>query len=241
MALVSGASAGMGRAIARELAAEGAKVALAARGLERLEAVSKEIAFAGGEAIAIATDMVEREGVAHAAFGPIDTALANVGPLNRFGLNGSSDEDFRTYYEQLVISMVHLARELAPSMRERRWGGFLNIGSVCAKELHRFFNLILSNTGRAAALGLNRTLSNEFAADGFTVNTILPGVIDTGTLQHVDSVGGNRVEDLPRIPAGRSGTVEEVAGLSSFLCSKRASYITGQVIAVDGGYTRGLF
>jgi 3-oxoacyl-[acyl-carrier protein] reductase len=129
-------------------------------------------------------------------------------------------------------------------MREKQWGRIVNIGSVCMKEPHRFYPLISSNTGRAAVLGLNRTLANEFAPHGVTVNTIAPGQIDTGRLGSVDSAaasrGVSRVEPTPSIMLGRQGTPEEIAGICAFLCSARASYITGQTIAVDGGWTRGL-
>lgn len=247
VAIVSGASSGMGRAIAGELAKEGARVALAARGAERLTAVRREIQAAGGAAVETVADMTTVDGVKGAhdacirAFGPPDIAIANVRPLNRFGFDESSDDDFRVIYEQLVLSVVHLVREVAPAMKQRKWGRIVIIGSVCGKEPHRFYNLILSNTGRAAALGLNRSLSNELAAFGITVNTVLPGVIDTGVLQQVETSGGKRVEDVPRIPLGRTGKPEEIAAMCSFLCSERAGYVTGQAIAVDGGYTRGLY
>lgn len=251
VALVSGGSAGMGRAIALELAGEGVSVMLAARREAPLRAVAAEIAQAGGRAAWISADMAAEADVKHAVaatravFGDPDIVIMNVRSVVRYGFDNASGEDFRDSNEQVVLSMVHLARETIPAMKAKKWGRFVNLGSVCAKEPHRFFSIVLSNTYRVAAVGLARTLSNELAPFGITVNTIAPGSIDTGLNQAIHAggidAGLDYREPEPRIQMERAGTPEEISAMAVFLCSTRASYITGQVIAVDGGWTRGLF
>lgn len=252
VALVSGASNGIGLAIAEGLAAEGAKVMLVARREGPLREAAERIGDAGGTAAWVSADMTKRDGVrtavaaAEAAFGMPQVAIGNVRPINRYGLDDASDEDFRQAFDEMVMSQVHLARALFPSMQAAGWGRLVHIATVCAKEPHRWLNIILSNTGRPALLGLNKTLSNEFAGDGITVNTILPGLIDTGVSEEVTKAAQARgvpelIEPQPRIPVGRAGTPEEVAATTVFLCSRQASYITGQAIAVDGGWIRGLY
>lgn len=247
VAIVVGASAGMGFAIAKALAAERVKVMLVARGQAALQQATQHIRSVGGDAAFVCADMSQREQVLHAVaettriFGAPDIAIANVSPTNEYGFDGTTDEHYYRVYDELVMSVVHLARAVLPGMIERRWGRIVNIGSVCMKEPHRWYNLYLSNTGRAAVVGLNRTLSNEFAEYGITVNTIAPGLIDTGRQQRVQTTAAaDLIEPMPRIPMGRPGSVDEIASTCAFLCSHPAGYITGQTLAVDGGWTRGL-
>jgi 3-oxoacyl-[acyl-carrier protein] reductase len=251
VAIVSGGSAGMGRAIAKELAAEGVAVMLAARREEPLRAVADEIAQAGGRAAWVCADMAREADVkravaeTRAAFGDPDIVIWNVRSVVRYGFENTSADDFRESNEQVVLSMALLAHETIPAMKAKSWGRFVNLGSVCSKEPHRFFSIVLSNTYRVAAVGLARTLSNELAPHGITVNTIAPGSIDTGLNQAIHAggleAGLQHREPEPRIQMERAGTPEEISAMAVFLCSARASYITGQVIAVDGGWTRGLF
>lgn len=250
VALVSGGSAGMGRAIARELAAEGANVMIAARREPPLRETADEIAATGGTIAWVAADMANGADVRRAVaetrrlFGDPDIVIWNVRSILRYEFDQTSPEDFHESNDQVILSMVHLAKETIPAMQARGWGRFVNIGSVCSKEPHRFFNIILSNTYRVAALGLARTLSNELAPHGITVNTIAPGSIATGLNEAVHDAGQGSglkiLEQEPRIQMERPGTPEEVSALVVFLCSTRASYITGQNISVDGGWTRGL-
>jgi 3-oxoacyl-[acyl-carrier protein] reductase len=249
IALVAGASAGIGHAIASELANEGAKVMLVARDADRLNAAAARISVP--DAVAwVTADMATVDGVGcamdaiRARFGDPDIAVANVMPTNSFSFDTTKDADFYRVYDELVMSVVHLARAVLPAMVARKWGRFVKIGSICMKEPHRFYNLYLSNMGRAAVVGLNRTLANEYAPHGITVNTIAPGQIDTGRLgrQHEGAklAGVALVEPPPRILMEREGTPEEVAATCAFLCSRQAAYITGQTIAVDGGWSRSL-
>ncbi len=253
VALVAAGSKGLGRAVADELAAEGAAVAICARGAEALDEAVRAITAAGGRAQGIAA-AVARPGeasriVAEAerAFGRVDILVTNSGGPRSGTHDAISGEDWAHAVHLLLDSAVGFARAVLPGMRQRGWGRILNLTSIAAKQ--PVDGLMLSNSVRAAVIGFARTLATEVAAEGITVNNLLPGYTRTA-----------RVEDLARqmaatqgadeggliarwereIPRRRLGEPREFAGLAAFLASERASYITGQSIAVDGGGIRSL-
>ena len=253
VAVVSGGSKGIGRAIAEEMASEGARVVLAARGEAALQETVTAIRAAGGNAIGVQADMTIKEDVvkvvkaAKEAFGPPDIAISSVYPPFKLRFEGTEDEDFRIVNDALVMSVVYLTRALVDDMKTKRWGRFVNIGSYCMKEPQRERPLILSNVGRAAVVGLNKTLATELAPYNITVNNIGTGSISSKLAVDFDDQFGDEFKAgqdpalLNPIPIGRQGRPDEMAALALFLCSERASYITGQTINCDGGLGRTLF
>ncbi|HEU4563585.1 MAG TPA: SDR family oxidoreductase [Gemmatimonadaceae bacterium] len=254
VALVAAASRGLGRAIAEELAAEGAALAICARGAEALERAREEIAArTGAEVLAVAVDVSRPDEVARltadvmARFGRVDVLVTNAGgpPPGPFEAHDRAAWD--AAYALTLRSVVELVRPLLPGMKERRWGRIINVTSMAVKQPAD--NLILSNSLRAAVTGFARTLANEAAPFGVTVNNILPGYTRTERLDAladaaVRSGAGTREEMFARwesqIPMRRIGEPREFAALAAFLASERASYLTGQSIAVDGGWVRSL-
>src|SRR3954467_5755530 len=236
VALVGGASKGIGRGIAAELIAEGARVAVSSSSRERIEATAGELGAGPFVFDSDALDAVPRllrdvEG----RLGPIDVLICNTGgpPAGPDAL-GFSREQWEEAYRTLVLAQMALVERVVPGMRRRGWGRVLNVGSSTMREPSPV--LMLSNTHRAAMLAAFKTIARLVAADGVTLNTLLTGRIATDRLF---SLGGSpeAVEAAARdqVPAARLGTVEEMAAAAVFLCSSRASYITGQALAVDGG------
>lgn len=254
VALVTGGSLGLGRAVARELAREGARVVVSARDEGRLRASAEAIAVeTGAEVAAIAADMTRADDIARLVretverFGPVEIALANAGgpPATRF--EATSPEDVERALELNLMSTVRLAKEVAPHMVSRGWGRFVALTSMSVKQ--PIPGLILSNTARAGVVGFVKTMATELAPHGVTCNVVAPGYIRTGrveelTLTRAQAEGRDPVEVLRetegRIPMKRMGDPEELAALVAFLASERASYITGTTIQVDGGYVQSL-
>ena len=236
VALVMGASKGIGRGIAAELVAEGARVAVSSSSPERIEATANELGAAGfifdsGDLDAVPRLLRDVEG----RLGPIDVLVCNTGgPPGGPDALGFSREQWEQAYRTLVLSPLALVERVVPGMRRRGWGRVLNVGSSTMREPSPV--LMLSNSHRSATLAAFKTIARQVAADGVTLNTLLTGRIATDRLF---SLGGSReaVEEAAReqVPTGRLGTVEEMAAAAVFLCSSRASYITGQALAVDGG------
>lgn len=261
VAIVSGGSKGVGRAIASELAAEGVKVAIIARGAEALEDTVETIRQAGGQAIGIRADMTVADEVYQAVghttevFGSPTIAISNVESPDarpergfRCGFDDASEEDFIAAYDTLVMSVVHLTRAVLPAMKAQRWGRLVNIGSRCVKQPHAPpTTMILSNINRLGVVGLMKTLSLEYGKYGITANVIATGRIATETSQAFFNTLGQSKEQQETamreagIGVCRLGRPEELAALATFLCSERAGFISGETYTITGGMHAGIF
>ena len=239
VALVCGASQGIGRAIAAQLAAEGAVVAISSRSAESIEATAQELGATGftwdstdvGGAARLLRDVEGR-------LGPIEVLVTNTGgPPGGEDALGFTTEQWEEAYRALVLGPMALIERAVPGMRRRGWGRILNVSSTTVHE--PVGNLMLSNTHRAGMLAAFKTISTQVAADGVTLNTILPGRIRTGRLVKLYG-SAEAAEEVGRtqVPAGRLGAPEELAAAAAFLVSDPARYITGQWLAVDGGVMR---
>ena len=255
VALVAAASRGLGRAVAEELAAEGASLVLCARGTEALNEARESIELnTGADVLAVTADVAIAGDVARVVdsarerFGRIDILVTNAGgpPAGKF--DSLSSEQWEAATRLTLYSAIELTRHVLPGMKERRWGRILNITSIAVKQPVE--NLILSNSLRAAVTGFARTLANEVAADGITVNNILPGYTKTERVEQLAGMMAEKEGISPaeftarwerEIPMGRLGQPREFAALAAFLVSERASYITGTSVQVDGGWIRALF
>jgi 3-oxoacyl-[acyl-carrier protein] reductase len=240
VALVLGASKGIGRGIAEALAREGARVAIASRSAEALQAAADEI---GGEIRPFAADTGDLErisalpGEVAETLGPVEILVTNTGgPPGGRALENSSEE-WEAAFRSLVIAPRTLAEAVLPGMRERRWGRIVNVSSSSIRE--PIAGLTLSNANRLAALGLFETLADEVAGDGVTVNTVATGMFATDRLaDRHGSLEQAEAAARERIPARRLGRPEEYGDLVAFLCSERAAYLTGAVVPLDGGLLR---
>lgn len=255
VALVAAGSRGLGRAVAEELAAEGASLVLCARDATTLAETTESIADqTGAHVLGVPCDVTVASQVKQLVasgidrFGRIDILVTNAGgpPAGRF--DQLTQEQWEEATRLTLYSAVHLTREVLPGMKARRWGRILNITSIAVKQPVE--NLLLSNSLRAAVTGFARTLANEVATEGITVNNILPGYTRTERLEDLaqmmaEKQGISADEFRGRweaeIPMGRLGEPREFAALAAFLVSERASYITGTSIQIDGGWIRSLF
>jgi 3-oxoacyl-[acyl-carrier protein] reductase len=240
VALVMGASQGIGRGIAAALAREGARVAISSRSQEKLEAAAAEI---DGEVTAFTADTGDLERIARLPgevaerLGPIEILVANTGGPPLGGALDHELADWEEAYRSLVLAPRLLIEEVLPAMRERGWGRIVNVGSSSTREPIPGLNL--SNTHRMAAVGFLKTLAGEVAGDGITVNTVATGRFATERLAaNADSMQAAEDAAAEQVPAGRLGRPEEYGDLVAFLCSERAAYITGTVIPIDGGLLR---
>lgn len=254
VAIVTGGSMGLGKAIARELARERARVVIAARNESRLRAAAEEIRReTGGHVLAVRADMTKPDDIEALVaqtvdrWGTVEIAVANAGgpPGTRF--DTTSAEDFEKAIRLNLMSTVRLAQEVVPHMKTRRWGRFIALTSVSVKQ--PIPGLILSNTARAGVVGFVKTIATELAPFGVLCNVVAPGYMRTGRVEELaaeraaseDREVAEVMEEIAkRIPLGRMGEPEEFAALVAFLASERASYVTGTTIQADGGFVQGI-
>jgi 3-oxoacyl-[acyl-carrier protein] reductase len=251
--LAAASSAGIGRAVAEALAAEGMDLVMCARGEGPLEEACRDLEKYGVRIVAVPADLSEPEGVkavvgaALEGFGRVDVLVTNTGGPPAGPFEAHTPEDWEKAVRQNLFSVLNLVREILPGMRERGWGRIINVTSIAVKQPSD--NLILSNAVRAAVTGFARTLATETAMDGITVNNVMPGFTRTGRLTELAAkraeIRGVEPDDIwaawhNEIPMGRVGEPRELASLVAFLASEQASYITAQSIAVDGGWIKSL-
>lgn len=255
VALVCGSTRGIGRAVAKALSQEGARVAVNGRHQDSTSRAARELEAETGHTVVAAPadvtapdqarDVVER--VAR-ELGRLDILFCNAAGPPAAPVREQPPEAWRQAVEMNLLSTVHLATAAVPLMRKVQWGRIVCLASVAAKQ--PLPGLILSTTARAGVLGFSKALADEVAAEGITVNVVCPGYIATERITELTQTRAKRerraleevVKDtITGIPLGRMGKPEEIAAAVAFLASDKASYITGAVLQVDGGFTRSIF
>ena len=255
VALVAAASRGIGYAAALELAREGARVFLCSRDEGRAsEAAARIHNETGANVAGIAADVTNATDVerfvrlAIERAGRVDICVTNAGGPPPTTFDTTDIEMFRDAFELNALSAIRLAKLVLPGMRERKWGRIVNVTSISVKQ--PVDGLLLSNTVRAGLTSWAKTVSNEVAADGVTINNVAPGYTlterqDELAVARGKALGKSKEEMIAmwasQTPAHRIAAPEEIAAAITFLASERASYITGVTLQVDGGWTRGLF
>lgn len=244
VALILASSKGLGKAVAIELAKEGARVIICGTDPEALKATEAEIQIISPNNVVSfvcdITDESQRKNLVEQsikAFGNIEILVTNTGGPAAGAFEEFNLEDWKNIYNLLFLSAVDIIQQVLPGMKEKGFGRILAITSVAVKQPAD--NLISSNAVRTSLSGLVKSLSNEVAIYGITVNNILPGYTETNRLKDLVEKNPKVSEVKNSIPMKRFGTPEEFAAAAVFLVSERASYITGQSLAVDGGWIKG--
>jgi 3-oxoacyl-[acyl-carrier protein] reductase len=247
-ALVLGGGGGLGRAIARSLAREGARVAVGDIDAAAIEPTVEEIRAAGSEGLPLPWDLAdlalidERIGTIEGRLGPVDILVNNTGGPPPTPAAGQDPGLWRKSFESMVLSVIAITDRVLPGMRARRWGRVIT--STSSGVVVPIPNLGISNALRLSLVGWSKTLAREVARDGITANIVLPGRIATDRIRFLDEAKAKRegrpveevaAESTSSIPLGRYGRPEEYGDVVAFLASERASYLTGSVIRVDGG------
>ena len=239
VALVTGASRGIGRAVAEGLAREGAKVMMSARRPGPLEEAAAALRSDGLEVASHPADVTSPEAIdrlltaVRTRYGDPDILVVNAGGPPSGLPSDVSEEDWQRGFSLTLMSAVRLGRTVLPAMRARRWGRIVNITSLSVRE--PIPSLTLSNAYRAAVTGYARTLATEVAVDGVTVNNVAPGYTATESLEEVVDTAEAKQRLVQRIPARRLAEPAEIAAMVAFLASRQAAYVTGQTLLVDGG------
>jgi 3-oxoacyl-[acyl-carrier protein] reductase len=254
VAMVAAASKGLGRAIAEALAAEGCRVSICSRSMESLEDARKAIEAGGGEVLPVACDVSNASDLQRwfdetaARFGQVDILVTNTGGPPAAPFLKLTEEQWQSGIDSTLMNVVRLCRLVIPGMKERGWGRIVNLTSFVAKQPIEL--LTVSSTLRAGLSALTKTLGDQVARDGILVNAVLPGHFLTDRQVHLAELRAEQQGITPQeyldkamsvIPLGRYGRSEELASVVAFLCSEKASYVTGTSLQIDGGLYRGTF
>lgn len=246
VALVTGASSGIGEAVALALAREGVRLAVAARRRERLEDVARRARSGGAQdARAFTADQVDADslhkltGSVEADLGPVDILIVNGGGPKPGSFAQTPAADWDAAYALTLQSALHLIHAVLPGMRARKWGRIVALESIVVKQ--PLPGMVLSNAFRASVAAALKTLASEVAAEGVTVNTIATGLVDTDRFRTVYDTPAKVAAAIASVPMKRAASPAEYAPLVAFLCGEPAGYVTGQTLSIDGGFTAGLF
>lgn len=255
--IVCGASAGLGRAAAAALAREGASVVVCSRDRKRIaEAAAgmRRTAAAGAEVVPMVADMSSAVHIGRLVkatvkrFGRVDILVSNAGGPPVAAFEDLSDEAWERGTQLTLMSTVRCIRAVIPYMKKQGWGRIVTITSIAARQ--PINDLVISSSIRPGLLGLTKVLGNQYSADGICINAVAPGFILTDRQKEIGAARAKAKgiafeeylkESAREIPLGRLGRPEELADVIAFLCSERASYVTGTTITVDGGLARGIF